>query len=80
MKRRVLYRINNYILNQTIDPINYPALGFGVNSNSWVQSILKYAGGRVDTNMKGFDLSHSKTIPRTYFDPICPVKRRIRVN
>ncbi|MCG7567103.1 hypothetical protein MHM95_12510 [Pseudoalteromonas sp. CnMc7-15] len=79
-KRRVINLIGNYILNQTVDPIKYPTAGFGVNSNSWVQSVIEYSGGNVDGDMKGFDISNSKRVPRTYFMPFCPVAPRVKVN
>ena len=79
-KRRVINQIENYILNQKIDPIRYPTAGFGVNSNSWVQSVIEYSGGKVSGDMKGFDISNSKRVPRTYFMPFCTVKPRIKVN
>jgi len=79
-KRRVINLIENYILNQKTDPIRYPTAGFGVNSNSWAQSVIEYSGGKVSGDMKGLDISNSKRVPRTYFMPFCTVKPRIKVN
>lgn len=72
--------IENYILNQKLDPIRYPTVGLGVNSNSWDQSVIEYSGGKVNGNMKGFDVSNSKRVPRTYFMPFCTLQPRIKVN
>ena len=58
-KKRILSLIENYILNQTTDPIRYPTAGFGVNSNSWAQSVIEYSGGKVTSDMKGLDISNS---------------------
>jgi len=79
-KRRVISLIDSYILNQTTDPIRYPTAGFGVNSNSWAQSVIEYSGGKVSGDMKGLDISNSKRVPRTYFMPFCTSKPRIKVN
>jgi hypothetical protein len=72
--------IDSYLLNQKIDPIKYPTAGIGVNSNSWAQSLIEYSGGKVKGDMKGADISNSKRVPRTYFQAICPIKRRVKVN
>lgn len=79
-KIRVINLIENYILNQATDPIRYPTAGFGVNSNSWTQSVIEYSCGKVSGDMKGLDISNSKRVPRTYFMPFCTAKPRIKVN
>lgn len=79
-KKRIIRLIENYIFNQKTDPIRYPTLGIGVNSNSWAQSIIEYSGGTVNSNMTGLDISNSKRVPRTYFDGICPILPREKVN
>lgn len=79
-KKKVISLIGNYILNQTTDPIRYPTAGFGVNSNSWAQSVIEYSGGKVSGNMKGLDISNSKRVPKIYFMPFCTANPRIKVN
>lgn len=55
-------------------PIPYPSIGQmlrgrGLNSNSWVQSLVQYVVGprRVQEDFPGNDLLHEKRIPRRYF-------------
>lgn len=75
---KVIMRIESYLLNQAQDPIRYPTAGLGVNSNSWAQSVIEYAGGKGMQNFDGFDVSHTRRIPKTYFEPIClPIARPI---
>ncbi len=76
----ILYRIDSYLINQLSDPIKYPTAGFGHNSNSWAQSVIEYAGGTVVENVSGADIYSERRIPKTYFDAICPVNRRPKVN
>jgi len=47
----------------------------GFNSNSWVQTVIELAGGKVQDNLKGLDISHEKRIPQTYFMPHCSKSR-----
>ena len=77
---KVILRIESYLLNQSQDPIRYPTAGLGVNSNSWAQSIIEYAGGKGMQDFKGLDVSNTKRIPKTYFEPICLPTARPRVN
>jgi hypothetical protein len=79
-KRRVMQLATNFRLNQAISPIPYPFMGLGYNSNSFVQSLIRHSGGNVDTNMNGWDVSHDKVIPKTYFEAQCPVKPRPTLN
>jgi len=81
-QREIIRLIDTYITNQQLDKINYPSNGMGFNSNSWVQTVIELAGGQIDggSNMKGFDISHNKRIPKTYFDPYCPDEPRIQLN
>lgn len=76
----VLFRTGTFLLNQSLDPIRYPTNGFGYNSNSWAQSVIQYAGGKVVDDLGGLDVGSSKRIPQTYFEPFCPVNRRPKVN
>ncbi len=69
--REILRLISAYHTNQTMDKIKYPTAGIGFNSNSWAQSVIQLAGGKVDSDMSGLDISHDKRIPKTYFDPVC---------
>lgn len=78
--KRLFELVNTYYLNQNVDPITYPRAGMGFNSNSWAQTVIALAGGRVKANMTGVDVGHDKRIPATYFDPICPVVRRPKLN
>ena len=78
--RRLFTLIDNYHINQTMDRIKYPTAGMGFNSNSWAQTVIELAGGKVTSNMSGLDISHEKRIPRTYFEAVCPVVRRPKVN
>lgn len=78
---RIIFRlIDNYHINQTMDKIKYPTAGFGFNSNSWAQTIIELAGGKVQSDLGGLDISNEKRIPKTYFDPICPAKPRPIIN
>ena len=79
-KRRIFHLVGAYLLNQTISPIRYLTIGFGVNSNSWVQSVVEYSGGKVDGDMFGLDISQDKRIPHTYFEAVCPKDARPQVN
>lgn len=72
--------IDAYHINQTMDKIKYPTAGFGFNSNSWVQTIIKLAGGKVQSDLSGFDISNAKRIPKTYFDAVCLSKPRPVIN
>lgn len=77
---KVIMRIESYLLNQSQDPIRYPTAGLGVNSNSWAQSVIEYAGGKGLQDFDGFDVSNTKRIPRTYFEPVCLPTARPKVN
>jgi len=72
--------VNAYSINQSIDKITYPSAGFGFNSNSWAQTVIELAGGIVQSDLKGVDISHEKRIPRTYFISICPAQPRPKIN
>ncbi len=76
----LLYRVMAYIYNQRTDPITYPTAGFGYNSNSWAQSVIQYAGGKVTDDVDGVDVGSSKRIPKTYFDAVCTIKPRPKLN
>ena len=77
---KILGRIEAYLLNQRVDSIKYPTAGIGVNSNSWTQSVIEYSGGEVREDLPGLDISNDKRIPKTYFEPYCPVAPRPKVN
>jgi len=81
-EREIIRLVDVYMTNQKLDPIKYPTAGFGFNSNSWVQSIIEYSGGKIDGggNMKGLDINNRRRIPKTYFIPYCPEKPRIKIN
>ena len=72
--------IENYNTNQSMDKIMYPTAGFGFNSNSWAQTIIELSGGIVISDLGGIDISSDKRIPKTYFEPICPIERRPKIN
>ena len=76
----VIELVNNYSLNQMMDNIRYPIGGFGYNSNSWAQTVIELAGGVVQSDLKGLDISNGKRIPKTYFMPVCPKKSRKKIN
>tara|TARA_Y100000296_G_scaffold44139_1_gene50637 strand:- start:3158 stop:3727 length:570 start_codon:yes stop_codon:yes gene_type:complete len=78
--RKLYDLVDNYNINQSYDAINYPKAGLGYNSNSWAQTALELAGGIKPSNLKGLDISHEKRIPKTFFEPICPVKPRPKIN
>ena len=78
--REIFDLVNTYYLNQSIDEIKYPPVGLGVNSNSWVQTVISLVGGKAPNDLKGFDVSNNKTIPKTYFMPFCPVDPRPIIN
>lgn len=77
---KIIRIVNDYSLNQLTDKISYPSAGFGFNSNSWAQTVIELAGGVVQSDLKGFDISNKKRIPKTYFMPICPSKPRQKIN
>jgi hypothetical protein len=78
---RVFELIDNFALNQELDPIRYPTAGLGYNSNSWAQTVIELAGGTVkSSNMKGWDVSNGKRIPKTYFEAVCTVRPRPVLN
>ncbi len=72
--------VDNYNINQSMDKIKYPTAGFGFNSNSWAQTIIELSGGTVVSDLDGIDISSDKRIPKTYFEPICPIERRPKIN
>jgi len=72
--------INNYIINEQDDNIPYPFMALSYNSNSWAQSLIKAAGGTVEQNFKGFDVSNSLRIPLINFQSMCPKSSRPRIN
>ncbi len=76
----IIRLVNAYSINQSMDKIAYPSAGFGFNSNSWAQTAIELAGGIVQSDLKGVDISNEKRIPRTYFMPICPLKPRPKIN
>lgn len=78
--RKIFELIDIYATNQTLDLIPYPRAGLGVNSNSWVQTVIELAGGKAPSDMKGFDVSNGKRIPEIYFAPICLPHPRPVVN
>lgn len=77
---KIIRIVDAYSINQSMDKITYPSAGFGFNSNSWAQTVIQLAGGKVKSDLKGFDISNDKRIPKTYFTPICPVKPRQKIN
>lgn len=78
--REIFSLVSAYHLNQSIDKIKYPPVGLGFNSNSWAQTVIELAGGKVKSDLKGFDIANEKRIPKTYFLPHCPVKKRPIIN
>lgn len=77
---KIYNMIDYYTINQELDRIKYPTGGLGFNSNSWAQTIIELAGGIKPSNLNGLDISHDKRIPKTYFDPVCPIKPRPKLN
>lgn len=78
--REIFDFVNNYQINQSMDKIKYPPVGLGFNSNSWVQTVIELAGGKVQSDLKGFDVANKKRIPETYFLPHCPANPRPVIN
>lgn len=78
--REIFEMVNAYHINQSIDKIKYPPMGLGFNSNSWAQTVIELAGGKVKSDLEGFDIANKKRIPKTYFLPYCPVKPRPIIN
>ena len=77
---KLLRLIVNYIINEELESIPYPIAGFGTNSNSWAQSVIRVAGGKVKENFSGADINHKNRIHSIYFQAICPKKPRPRIN
>jgi hypothetical protein len=63
----ILNSSNKYSQNERKKNISYPTPGFGVNSNSWVQSIIEYNKGSVKEDFSGRDWGASRRISRHYF-------------
>ncbi len=78
--RRILFLVNNYIINEQEDNIPYPFAGLSVNSNSWAQSLIHVAKGQVGSNFSGLDASHTLRVPPIYFQAYCPRVPRPKVN
>ena len=78
--RQIFDLVSSYHTNQSIDRIKYPPVGLGFNSNSWAQTVIELAGGKVLSDLKGFDIASKKRIPKTYFMPFCPVTPRPTIN
>lgn len=78
--KRIYDLIEAYHINQSMDRIKYPNAGFGYNSNSWAQTVIALAGGKVQSNLNGMDISNDKRIPKTFFDFLCPAKTRPVLN
>jgi len=68
------------MINEREDNIPYPFSGLAVNSNSWAQSVILAANGKVSDDFKGLDVSHGMRIPSIYFQAICPAIPRPKVN
>jgi hypothetical protein len=79
-RREIFDLFGSYHINLSIDRIKYPTVGLGFNSNSWAQTVIELAGGRVISDLKGFDISNKKRIPKTYFLPLCPINPRPVIN
>jgi hypothetical protein len=58
-----------YVDNETAEPIPYPSAGWGLNSNSWAQSVVEYSGGTAPGDFFGLDLSGGDRLPKAYFTP-----------
>ena len=78
---RVLELAYNYASNTQTNPVPYPPwykniFGQEFNSNSWAQSIIEFASGKVIENFKGFDTAHGKKLPIKLFEApkpkLCP--------
>lgn len=74
---RVLWRIENYRINVSNDPIKYPTAGLGFNSNSWAQTVIQCAGGSTTENTTGLDWGSNKRIPEIYFEPYCASRPKV---
>ncbi len=75
--KEIIKLVDIYHMNQLIDKIKYPLAGLGFNSNSWAQTVIELAGGKVKSDLKGLDVANKKRIPKTYFMPHCPRSRPI---
>ena len=70
----IIANVNNYITNQSVQNIEYPAVyqqfndGF-VNSNSWANSLIDSVYGTIDggTDFDGLDALGDNRIPLEYF-------------
>jgi len=68
--RQVMQKIITLVYNFDVNTVKKPIVysGSGYNSNSWAQTVIKLAGGFIETtNLGGIDLSHSKSFPEQYF-------------
>lgn len=78
--KRIFELIENYSINESMDKIPYPRGGIGYNSNSWAQTVISLAGGIGTSDFSGADIGNDKRIPKIYFDPVCLVEPRPRIN
>ncbi len=74
---KVLFLVENYRINVSQTSIKYPTAGLGFNSNSWAQSVIQYAGGKVNENTAGLDVNSGRRIPKIYFEPISTVRPKV---
>jgi len=76
----VMGLLKNYVENESAEPIPYPDMGWGLNSNSWAQSVVEYAGCTAPGDYSGLDLSGGERLPKAYFTPHHFGKRLPMVN
>ena len=52
-------------------------IGYVIGAHNQSNLVVQYFE---KSDLKGFDIANKKRIPRTYFTPNCPIKRRPTVN
>lgn len=56
--RQIFFLVKNFMINEMEENIPYPPGGIGYNSNSWAQTVIEIAGGRVSADFRGADVAH----------------------
>lgn len=77
---KILGLLSNYVESEASQNIPYPFMGNGLNSNSFAQSVLEYAGCTVTGDYNGLDLSGGLRLPKAYFEPHTPGRSLPSVN
>ena len=65
---RILSMVGKFKENSLANPVYYPSMGLGANSNSLIQSMLDYTQVReAPENLPGFDFGSAKRLPPAMF-------------